>query len=200
MKSVYALVLSAVVATAIAAPSPAAAAEIQRMGQQTWPGKFLVGVHPLGFNITFANPTRGIFKTNLDFAGKVADLSKLTIWLGGEFNVGGAANYAQIEPGVFVILSLEKLLNLPLVPYIRGGVLGGIGFRYGLGNGPGGDTTFGNFWVKVGGGLHYWITKNIGLGGETNFGFGAGVESVNGVNNTTFSGFWEIVLGARFAF
>jgi hypothetical protein len=198
-KSLRALLFTtALMASAV--PATASAAGIQTTGRQTWPGKLMLGVHPLGFALTFNNPTTAIFKLNLDFAGKLAELDKLTVWLGGEFNVGGRGNYAQVEPGVFVMLSLEKLLTIPLVPYVRGGLLGGVGIVYGLGNGPNGDATTGNFWVKLGGGIHYYLTKNIGLGGEMNLGFGAGIASANGVTTSTFSGFWELVVGARFAF
>jgi hypothetical protein len=199
MRWLSSLLLAAAVAAA-AAPSTARAAEIQKSGKQVWPGKLMLGVQPLGFNVTFANPTVGIYKVNIDFAGKLAELDKLTVWLGGEFNVGGQATYALIEPGVFVLLSLEKLLQIPLVPYVRGGLLGGIGVLYNRGTGPNGDATIGNFWVKVGAGIHYYLTKNVGLGGETNFGFGVGFATQNGVTGTTFSGFWEVVTGARFAF
>src|SRR5947209_1863443 len=91
-------------------------------GQYHFPGKFMVGAAPLGVQVFMTSPTFTTYKFGINFSGKLLDLPKLTLWLGGEFNLGGRENLAQIEPGVFVTLTLEKLLNIPLVPMVTGGL------------------------------------------------------------------------------
>jgi len=164
-------------------------------GSFVFPGKFFASAHLLGVQTSLAIPTYPIYKMALNFGGKIASLSKVTIWLGGEINVGGRENYAQIEPGVFVMITLEKLLSIPLVPYVRGGIAGAAAVTYGLNNG---NFTGGAVWIKVGGGLHYFVTKNIGLGGETGFGFGPGFTN-DAANRLVvgFSGYWEFLAGMR---
>lgn len=184
-------------------------AEIQKSGPEVWPGKLMVGVRPLGMQLSFSDygaPVPGIiygigdrviYKLGLDIAGIVASFSKVTLWLGGEVNVGGRGNFAFIEPGVFVQVSLEKLVQkFPLVPLIRAGVSGPISVPYGYT----GATLYGAFQLKVGGGAYYFLTKNIGVGADINFGFGPGFAKYTGTLHTGFAGFWDFTAGARFAF
>src|SRR5438094_4977962 len=91
-------------------------------GPYRFPGKFMVGGRPLGVQVFLNSPAFATYKFAIDFSGKILDLPKLTLWIGGEFNLGGRENLAQIEPGVFVMLTLEKLLNIPLVPVVMGGL------------------------------------------------------------------------------
>ncbi len=168
-------------------------------GSFVFPGKFFATVHALGVATTFDFPTFPIYKMALNFGGRIASLSKVTIWLGGELNIGGRENYALLEPGIFVMITLEKLLTIPLVPFVRAGIAGGAGVHFGYNNGGfNGNTTDGAVWLKVGGGLHYFVTKNIGLGGETGFAFGPGFRvDPNNRLFTGFSGYWEFLAGMR---
>jgi len=185
------------------------AAEIQKAGSEEWPGKIMVGVRPLGMQlgfseygaplpgITYGIGDRVVYKLGLDIAGIVGRFSKATLWLGGEVNVGGRGNFAFIEPGVFVMVTLEKLVTkFPLVPIVRAGVSGPISLPYGYD----GATVYGAFQIKVGGGAYYFLTKNIGLGADLNFGFGPGFAKYTGSLHTGFAGFWDFGAGARFAF
>ena len=79
------------------------------------------------------------------------------------------------------------------MPYVRGGLEGGLLYFGAAG---------GFFDVRLQGGIHYWLTKNVGLGGEMGVGFGFG--SYPGYGNVrsfiAFYGVYTAVLGARFAF
>jgi hypothetical protein len=59
-------------------------------------------------------------------------------------------------------------------------------------NGTGGGAGF-----RFGGGLDYWLVKNVGLGAETNFTLG-GVGYPGG--GSDFFGYWDFLLGVKFAF
>jgi|GEM_PF-1918248 len=167
-------------------------------GAFVFPGKFFATVHVLGVQTSLDIPTFPIYKMALNFGGKIADAGKVTIWLGGEINVGGRENFAQIEPGIFVMITLEKLLSIPLVPFVRAGIAGAAAVHYDLNNSVNANYTGGAVWLKVGGGMHYFVTKNIGLGGETGFGFGPGFARDNNNNLLIgFSGYWEFLAGMR---
>lgn len=185
-------------------------AQIQKDGPQVWPGKIMIGARPLGVAVNFSGSAWGglngnalavgdlvMYKFGIDVAGIVANFDKVTLWLGGEFNLGGRAYIAAIEPGVFVQITLEKLLKIPLVPMVRAGISGPIYVPYGFG----GATTFGAFELKVGAGVYYFLTKNVGLGMDTNFAFGPGFAS-NGFGGTAvgFGGYWDFMFGGRFTF
>lgn len=188
--------------------SSTAHADIQKNVQQTWPGRVMLGVRPLGTSLAFTDSGFGntgpfsgfggrvIYKLGLDVMGIIANPGKLTLWLGGEVNVGGRGNLALLEPGIFVALSFEKLLQIPLVPILRIGFSGPIYIPWGFN----GATVFGGFDFKVGGGVYYFLTKNIGVGGELNFAFGPGFVSVNNVLGVGFNGYVDFLAGARFAF
>ncbi len=185
-------------------------AEIQTSGPETFPGKVMIGARPLGVQLQFndawvgANGTgyvygvsdRMLYKFAIDVAGIVANLQKVTLWLGGEVNLGGRGNLAFLEPGIFVQITLEKLLKIPLVPMVRAGVSGPIYIPYGYT----GAAIAGAAQLKVGAGAYYFLTKNIGLGADTDFAFGPGFQKINNNLNVGFSGFWDFTVGARFAF
>ena len=177
--------------------SHAEAVEIQKSGPEAWPGKFMVGARPGGIQLTISNPTLATYKFGIDFAGKLLDASKLTLWLGGEINVGGAGHLATIEPGIFVMLTLEKLLNIPLVPMVRAGISGPLYIPYGYG----GAFLYGAFEVKFGGGAYYFLTKNIGIGADMDFALGPGFfkDAANHLF-TGWGGYWDFMVGGRFAF
>jgi hypothetical protein len=167
-------------------------------GQYQFPGKLMLGADPLGVQVFLNSPSFATYKFAINFSGKVADLQKITLWVGGEFNLGGRDSLAQIEPGVFVMITLEKLLNFPLVPIVMGGLVFPINVFYSDAT----NFTLGGFGVKVGGGAYYFLTKNIGLGGEMHFAF-AGAFGGNGVGggvNSGWAGYWDFVTGMRAAF
>jgi hypothetical protein len=179
---------------ALAAP---ARAQIQTSGPQAWPGKLQVGVHPIGGQYGFSTDREPSgYRATVDIAGLLKEFDKLSLWLGGgaAFTHGGfvACNFCDnsVDFWVFVELSLEKLFNIPLVPFFRAGPGGGV-LIYSHDN-------FGMFLFRVGSGIHYYLTKNIGLGAEMNVNFGAGF--FNAPVNTDFFGTWDGELGARFAF
>lgn len=199
--------LSVVAILVALAITPAAArAEIQKSGSQSWPGKVMLGVHPIGVQAWFSNDIvytgtglgrgalYGEYKLMIDFSGIIARPGPLTVWLGGGFNIataGGAGN-TLLEPWMFVILSFERLIKIPLVPFVRVGFGGGAIPV---------DPAAGVVGGKMGFGLHYWLTKNVGLGLESNFFFGGFLFKNNAGDLTSrFAGFWDFGLGARFAF
>jgi hypothetical protein len=196
---------------ALLAISHTARAEIQTSGPETFPGKLMFGVKPLGVELLFNDAwvgrygtgyvytvgDRTLYKLALDFSGIIYNGSKVTLWLGGEVNVGGRGYLAFLEPGIFVQITLEKLLKIPLVPMVRVGISGPLYIPYGYAA----AELAGAAQVKVGAGLYYFILPKIGLGADTNFAFGPGFTK-DAANNVavSFSGYWDFTLGARFVF
>jgi hypothetical protein len=182
-------------AAALLAATPAHA-EIQKSGPQLFPGKLQVGVTVIGFQAGFVNQTPSGYKLTADIAGLIASPGKLSLWLGGGLNYafGFYSCYVtdcggDLQLWAFVMLTFEKLLKIPLVPFARAGVGGDVLF-YG--------NVAGAFVLRVGGGAHYYLLKWLGLGLETNFTFGPGFYG--GGAGTLFYGNWDFGLGARFAF
>ncbi len=189
--------------------SGVARADIQTKGPEEWPGNITFSARPLGVQLNFTsvaagNLTTGVtdafasYKLGLDIAGIIARMPKVTLWLGGELNVGGRANLAIVEPGIFVQITLEKMLTIPLVPFIKAGISGPLYALYGYT----GAAAGGAFDLKFGAGLYYFVTKHIGLGAETAFAFGPGFVKNTLTNGLIvgFSGFWDFTSGIRFAF
>ena len=181
-----------------------ARADIQKDGPQVWPGKINIGVDPLGVGVNFESAYNGLgsvagyaaYKLGLNVAGLIAQPGNLSIWLGGEFNIGGRGNLAILEPGIFVRLTFEKFLHIPLVPEVQAGLSAPIYVPYGFD----GSYVIGSFGAKFGGGVYYYLTKNIGLGAETHLFLGGAFYSAAGVSASGFSGYWDFLSGARFAF
>jgi hypothetical protein len=168
-------------------------------------GKVLFDVQPVGVQISFDEHgnTVAIYKANLDVSGRIAQTNALSIWLGGEFNVGGRANLAVLEPGLFLTLTMEKLLHVALVPFVRFGFVGGINIYYS--NQPivgvtFTDTTTGAFGFKFGGGLHYFFNPHVGVGAQTDIELGGAFYRNAGVVANAFQGYWDLVTGFRFTF
>ncbi len=197
--------LLAVLCSIVLSSSLAFAAEVQKSGPQVWPGKIQVGFHPLGGQISWNTSSVGGYKLVADIAGLIASPDKLSIWLGGGINYTAGLYYCyannntiasygcghDVQLWVFAMITFEKLITkFPLVPFARIG-LGGDALVYS------GDVG-GAFMVRFGGGAHYYILKNIGLGFETNFTAGPGFGLAN--RGTFIYGTWDFNLGARFAF
>jgi hypothetical protein len=182
-------------AALLVAASPVRA-EVQTKGPEVFPGKLQVGFHPIGFQAGFVDRTPSGYKLTADIAGLIASPGKLSLWLGGGVNyaAGFYACYVtdcggDLQIWAFVMLTFEKLIGIPLVPFARAGA-GGDVLLY--------NAIAGAFVLRVGGGVHYYLLKWLGLGLETNFTFGPGFYP-NGAG-TRFYGNWDVGLGARFAF
>jgi hypothetical protein len=189
---------------ALVAAPVAGRAEIQKSGKQVFPGKLMVGFHPLGFQVGFVSGAGGFgYKLAADFAGQLKDwgANGLQLYLGGGLNYGTnftgncVGCFHQIEIWAFVRLHLNRL-NIPLVPWVQAGIAGLVGI-YGGAFGGGISGTGGGAGLRFGGGLHYWIIKNLGLGVESHFNLG-GVGYPGGVAG--FFGYWDFLLGMRAAF
>jgi len=195
IRSIAVLSLAATLLAAVPAR-----AEIQTHGPQVFTGKLQIGFSPIGFQAGFVNQAPGGYKLMADVAGLIAQPGKLSLWLGGGMNyaagfyscyvVNGVSNCGgDLQLWAFVMLTFEKLMPIPLVPFARAGVGGDVLF-YG--------NTAGAFVLRFGGGVHYYLLKWLGLGLETNFTFGPGFYGGNA--GTLFYGTWDFGLGARFAF
>jgi hypothetical protein len=192
------------------APPPASQpTQFHATSSQEWPGRFQVGLHPLGVQARFDGNSVSGYKFTGDVAGLLKSYDKFSLWLGGGFNYTyGSLSYTfsnhDMQLWAFAMMTLEKLIHFPLVPFVRAGIGGDI-LLYDV---TGGSLTGGAFIIRVGGGAHYYVTKNIGLGVETNFTFGPGVYPAAvfggcGFGNnscTSFYGTWDFLIGARFAF
>jgi hypothetical protein len=188
--------LSLVVAVMAALATPAAADGIQKSGMEQWPGKFQVGAHIIGGQFGFTGFEPSGWRLDFDFAGRLKDFDKFSLWLGGGLHYtagggfygrfGGFSNEAGLW--VFVEISLDKLITqIPLVPYVRAGLEGGLLYYASAG---------GFFDLRIESGIHYWLTKNVGLGGEMSIGVGFGAYPWY----NSFYGVYTATLGARFAF
>lgn len=187
------------VAATLLAAAPARA-QIQTKGPELFPGKLQIGFNPVGIQAGLVNQAPGGYKLMGDVAGLIAQPGKLSLWLGGGLNYTAGFYGCYVANGLndcggdlqlwaFVMLTFEKLLPIPLVPFARAGVGGDVLF-YG--------NTAGAFVLRFGGGAYYYLLKWLGLGLETNFTFGPGFYG--GGAGTLFYGTWDFGLGARFAF
>lgn len=187
--------------------APAGAAEVQKSGSQVFSGRFMAGAHIAGGQIRFDGNSVGGYKFHLDFAGRLKETDKLSLWLGGGFGYtlgtyGLGIGHHDIQLWVLVRLTFEKLVKIPLVPYVEAGV-GGDALVY---NVTSGNLSGGAFAFRVGGGVHYWLFKFLALGVETHVALGPGFYPVaisGGCPSGNCLGFWgnlDIVFGARFAF
>jgi hypothetical protein len=188
----------------VAALALPARAEIQKSGSQVFTGRFLLGIHPVGGQIRFEGLSVAGYKFSADFSGKIKETDKLTLWLGGGLayalgTYGFAFGNHGLSLNAFLTLTFEKLVKIPLVPFVRAGIGGDILlYSSTAGNLAGGAFTF-----RVGTGVHYYIIKALGLGVETHFTFGPGfypsaITPGGGVGtNTAFFGNWDFLAGLR---
>lgn len=182
-------------AMALLAASPARA-QIQTHGPEVFTGKLQVGFHPLGWQEGFVNRSPSGYKLDADIAGLIAQPGQLSLWLGGGINYAAGFYYCYVNDcggdlqlWAFVMLTFEKMIPIPLVPFARAGVGGDVLFY---------NAVAGAFVLRFGAGVHYYLLKWLGLGIETNFTVGPGFYP-NGAG-TLFYGTWDFGLGARFAF
>jgi hypothetical protein len=184
-------------AVALLASTPASA-QVQSKGPELFPGKLQVGVTIIGFQAGFENLSPSGYKLTSDISGLVAPVSIGGIWVGGGINyAAGFWNCSNNNFGcggdlqlwAFAMLTFEKLIPIPLVPFVRAGLGGDVLFY---------NNDAGAFIFRFGGGVHYYLLKWLGLGVETNFTLGPGFYGNNG--GTAFYGSWDFGIGARFAF
>jgi hypothetical protein len=214
-------------AVSLATPARAADWSVQRPGAgEVWPGKFMIGFHPLGFQVTLDGVSTGGYKLDLDLAYRVKEWSKVSLWVGGEFSYtyplyscpanngfpGDLAGCAHdIGLLLLVRLTFEQLVTrLPLVPYVDF-ALGADILLYPARFNSSGVNTGAGIPLRVGAGAYYWIVKHVGLGAESHFSFGPGVYPTvgneviaNGCGGnstcTQFFGYWDFLIGARAVF
>jgi hypothetical protein len=186
--SILAIALS-LLTSSIAAAQPSTSTS----NSQRWPGKLALGLRPLGVQLALAENTFAIYKSNLDFAGRVLETPALSLWIGGELGVGGRENLALIEPGVFVRLTFEKAVPIPLVPFFQAGVSGLVWVIYG--NNVSG--TAGALEFKFAGGFDYYFVPKVAFGMQTTFAFGPGFSSSNNGTRVGFAGYWDLLAGIR---
>jgi hypothetical protein len=190
------------VALAVGLMWSAAARADMPEGTFTWPGNLALsgGIGPgVRFGSVCSNGFCGssstaIAKFNLNLGYKLTEMEKISLWLGFEFNLNGRENYFFGEPGVFLRIGLEKLLHIPLVPFVEAGFSGGIDVFYGSGFN---STTTGDFFFKFGGGAYYFVMKMLGVGGAMHLALGGGGF---GGGSSYFVGYWDFTAGAMFAF
>jgi hypothetical protein len=182
------------VAVLLVSAAPQARAEIQKSGSQVFPGIILIGVHPLGINLDLRSGDAA-YKLAFDFSVRVLD-AKVGLYVGGGLGYAVAARPRftshDAQPWVFVLLTFEKLVSIPLVPYLQVGVGTDLFWQDG-------DFVLGTFALRIGAGFDYWLTKNVGVGAETHFTFGPTWSNTNPVI-ASFYGQWDMLFGARFAF
>jgi hypothetical protein len=182
----------------VAASSTIARAQVQTTGSEAF-NKIQIGVHPLGFQVGFGDRSPTGYKLTGDLAGLIAPLGSAgSVWIGGGLNYTYGFTYCingtndcghDLQLWAFVMMTFEKAIKIPLVPFARAGV-GGDVLIY--------NAVAGAFAFRVGGGVHYYLLKWLGLGVETNFTVGPGFYP-NGLG-THLYGSWDLGLGARFAF
>ncbi|HZS42297.1 MAG TPA: hypothetical protein VFF06_35950 [Polyangia bacterium] len=204
------LVLALALGLAAAAAPPARADSFQRWGAEVWPGKNQVGFHPFGIQARFDGLSTGGYHMTLDFARRIRDLERISVWIGGglnwahpsyscKLNLTGCAN--DVELWGFVRLTFEKMLSIPLVPFVDGGLAIDI-LPFGT---NAGTITGAALAVRFGGGIHYWIIQHLGLGLESHFTLGPGfypaavIGGPSGTNVSTY-GNWDLVFGMRASF
>jgi len=160
-----------------------------------WPGKLQIGLRPIGGQVALDNNPTAIYKSNIDFAGRVYEGSAISVWVGAELGIGGRDHLAVIEPGLFTRITFEKLLHIPLVPFVQAGITGSAAVAYFN------DMTevVGFIGGKVGGGVDYYVTKRVGLGVQTDFAFGDALAINNGRTQSGFGGYWDVLGGVRIA-
>jgi hypothetical protein len=187
-----------------------AGAEIQKAGAEVYPGRFAVGISPLGVQAAFDDRSTGGYKLQADFAAQIKEFEKLSLWIGGllgythpSYSCGNFGGCAQdIILGVFARLTFEKLVTkIPLVPFAEAGVdIHILAFRD--------SNVGGGAALRLGGGVYYYLLKFLGLGVQTDFAFGgasypvAATRTCNPGNSTCggFLGNWDFLIGARFHF
>jgi hypothetical protein len=200
--------LALLATVALLAGAARAETVVQKGVPEVWPGRFQVGFHPFGVQVRFDGVSTGGYRMTADFAARVRDMEKFTVWVGGGLNYAhpsyscavtnltGCGHDVQLWG--FVMFTLEKLLKIPLVPFLRGGVAVDI-LPYPTASG---SLTGG---ALSGGGVHYWLVQRVGLGAEMHFTFGPGfypAAVIGGTGSTNASVYanWDFVLGARAAF
>lgn len=154
-KSSRLAILGLSLAALLVATTKPAHAEVQRDRPQEFPGHVIIGVHPFGFQVN--DDLSGRFKVAIfDIAGLLAHSGRVGVWLGGGLSYAGPSH--DVQPWIFVMLTFERFLSIPLVPSLRLGA-GSDVFFFNDGYAHAASAAF-----KADFGLHYYLTRNIGVG------------------------------------
>jgi hypothetical protein len=177
-------------------PSARARAELQTRGPEVFPGKLEASLDPAGFQAGFRERTPTGYKLHAEFAGQVAPVNFGGVWLGGGLTFAHGTNACFVVScgedfglWLFVMLTFEKLIPIPLVPFVRAGIGGDVLFY---------DDIAGALAFRVGGGAHYYLLRWLGIGLQTNFTVGPGFYP-RGVGSLLY-GHWDFGTGVRFNF
>jgi hypothetical protein len=186
----------AALALLLATAAPARAANVQTSGPEVFPGRFQASVAPIAGQVGFTNRSPTGYKLIGDFAGNIAGTGFGSVWLGAQLSYTfGLSNCYVVDCGgdfalwAYAMLTFEKLIPIPLVPFARAGV-GGDVLLY--------QSIAGAIAFHVGGGVHYYLLKWLGLGVETSITVGPGIYPQGA--GTLFYGHWDVGAGARFHF
>jgi hypothetical protein len=197
------IVLTMVVASTLAASSARAQTYVSR-SMSGFPGKDEISTQ-LGFQASLGGTTPGGFKLFIDYSHRMNNLVWLNFKLNPTFGVGDARGVCYdrfgnpYDCGVgfdgngYAIdllggVKLKWMTRYKLMPYadIDAGVVP-VFAR------PGGDNGAAIV-LYTGGGLKYFVTPRIGLGGEINFTLGPGIYS----GHTEFYRAFNMGIGAEF--
>lgn len=203
---------------ALTALGGSANAKVQTHGPEVWPGKNEIAIHT-GFEVGHAIAEG--FRLTLDYAYRVADHGKYSIWLnfGGALIVGGGCDINA--PGVlgcagwssgdavepFGGVKFKFKTPIPLVPYAKANIV--FDYVWNTFNYYAFDNTYcGSNGVLPGvrgaGGANYFLTKNIGVGLETGLTFGPavyfGCGGPNHGSHVAFAAGFDMSAGAEFVF
>jgi hypothetical protein len=152
-----------------------------------------LGVHPLGFQLD--DTIKGWYKLAFDISGRLGG-NRVSVWLGGGLNYSVSPGISHdIQPWMFLMLTFERMIRIPLVPLIKMGL--GTDIFPG-----GGGVAVATLAFRVVVGFHYWVVRSVGLGLETGFTGGPTFNNLNNNNPVQVNGYgqWDTVFGVRFAF
>lgn len=184
-----------------------------KSGPEHFPANNEVSVHiggQVGFAGKFANPSG--FKLFAEYARRFTDLVWLDVQANNVFGFGSATGTCYDRMGnpfpcngfyyggwdfeLAIGVKLKIKTGIPLVVEVP--LLAAVEVLY---NRQCGDTGAAPA-ARVGGGVKYFVTRAIGVGGGVNFAFGPGFHGASNCFNsyTDFYGAFDIQFGAEFIF
>jgi len=187
-------VLVLVLLSVLAQASPVGA--VQRDVEQVFPGRVLIGVQPLGVQADSSGKNR--YKLDFDIAVLLGHGSRIGVWLGAGFDYAGGPNY-DLQPWLFLSLSFERFLRIPLVPSVRFGPGSQI---YYDSNGLYDSVAVG---LRFEFAMHYYVTRHVGIGFQSGVAAGAVIrrddprDPLTALHGSPYA-WWDLGVGVRFAF
>jgi len=187
--------------------STAARAEIQAGVRQEFPSKHEISVHT-GFQAGYGaklGSTSG-FKLDADYAYRFHPFIWFNADIANVFGFGSADGFCAHAVGecyrggwaleLMAGLKFKFATRIPLVVEVP--ALLGVEVLY---NRDCGDNGAAAPVVKTGGGVKYFLTRKIGVGGKIDMAFGPGFHGSSVCNNqsyTDFFGYFDFMVGAEF--